>query len=334
MDWQQVLSIERIVDWLLTSGLQILLVVVGAFVGVRILRFLIAKIRRFFEDDDPTTRSEREKRAETLTRTLGHFATVAVWFFAGMMILKELGVDIGPILAGAGIAGLAVGFGAQSLVKDFLSGIFIIIENEYRVGDVVRIADTAGLVEKITLRTTTLRDLEGNVHIIPNGEIAVVTNMTKEWSRFLIDVGVAYKEDVDYVMEVLKEVGEEMEKHETFGRLILEPLQILGVDSFGDSSVNIRVMFTTQPLQQWTVGREFRRRIKNTFDEKGIEIPFPHTTVYLGEGSPMEGRLSVELVDKKEPRPRPAEGLRRRESLPTGRRTPGSRGSGEGEEGE
>jgi small conductance mechanosensitive channel len=331
LNWRDVLSVERIVNWLVTSGLQILLVVVGAIVAVRICRFLITKIERFFEDDDPTTRSERGKRAETLTRTLGNFATIAVWFFAGMMILKELGVDIGPILAGAGIAGLAFGFGAQSLVKDFLAGIFIIIENEYRVGDVVRIADTSGLVERITLRTTTLRDLEGNVHIIPNGEIAVVTNMTKEWSRFLIDVGVAYKEDVDYVMDVLKEVGDGIEKDETFGPLILEPLQILGVDSFGDSSVNIRVMFTTQPLQQWTVGREFRRRIKKTFDEKGIEIPFPHRTVYLGEGSPMEGRLSVELIEKKEPRPGPAPEVRRSEGPPTRRRAPGSGGSGEGE---
>jgi small conductance mechanosensitive channel len=211
------------------------------------------------------------------------------------MILKELGIEIGPILAGVGIAGLAIGFGAQTLVKDFLSGIFVLVENQYNVGDVIKAAGVSGLVEKITLRATTLRDLEGRVHIIPNGSIEVVTNMTKEWSRFLIDVGVAYKEDVDYVMEVLAEVGEGMEKDAEYGRLILEPLAILGVDSFGDSSVNIRVMFTTQPLQQWKVGREFRRRIKNTFDEKGIEIPFPHTTIYLGEGAPMDGRLKVEV---------------------------------------
>jgi len=334
VNWQEVevIGAERVVNWLLTSGLRIAFIVVGALIVMRILRFLITKIRRFFEDDDPATKSEREKRAETLTRTLANFATIAIWFFAGMMILKELGVDIGPILAGAGIAGLAIGFGAQSLVKDFLSGIFIVVENEYRVGDVVKIADTAGLVEKITLRTTTLRDLEGKVHIIPNGEITVVTNMTKEWSRFLIDVGVAYKEDVDHVMEVLKEVGEGMEKDETFGVLILEPLQILGVDSFGDSSVNIRVMFTTQPLQQWTVGREFRRRIKKVFDEKGIEIPFPHRTIYLGEGSPMEGRLSVELVEKKEPHPGTAEDVRSSEGPPTRRRAAGRRGRGEGED--
>jgi small conductance mechanosensitive channel len=329
VNWQEVISTERVLNWLVTSGLRVAFIVIGAFVLMRIFRFLIAKIQRFFEDDDPTTRSEREKRAETLTRTLGHFATIVVWFFAGMMILKELGVDIGPVLAGAGIAGLAVGFGAQSLVKDFLSGIFIIIENEFRVGDVVRIADTAGLVEKITLRTTTLRDLEGKVHIIPNGQIEVVTNMTKEWSRFLIDVGVAYKEDVDYVMDVLGEVGEGMEKDEDYGPLILEPLQILGVDSFGDSSVNIRVMFTTQPLQQWTVGREFRRRIKKAFDEKGIEIPFPHRTVYLGEGSPMDGRVSVELVEKREPRPDAV--ARRGEGPPTTRPRPRTKGTGEGQ---
>jgi small-conductance mechanosensitive channel len=332
LNWKDVISVEKAVNWSVTSGLRIVLIVVGALIAVRLLRFLVSKIQRFFEDDDPTTKSEREKRAETLTRTLGNIITIIVWFFAGMMILKELGVEIGPILAGAGIAGLAVGFGAQSLVKDFLSGIFIIIENAFRVGDVVKIADTAGLVEKITLRTTTLRDLEGKVHIIPNGQIAVVTNMTKEWSRFLIDVGVAYKEDVDYVMEVLGEVGESMEKDEKFGPLILEPLSILGVDSFGDSSVNIRVMFTTQPLQQWTVGREFRRRIKKTFDEKGIEIPFPHRTIYLGEGSPMDNRLSVELIEKSAPGPGPAADAPRAAGAPAQRSAPRRKGTGEGDE--
>jgi len=275
----------------------------GAFIIIRILRFAVHRINRFFEDDDPDTRSEREKRAETLTKILNNIISLIVWAFAGMMILKELGVEIGPILAGAGIAGLAVGFGAQSLVKDFLNGIFIVVENEYRVGDVVQIAGTAGLVEKISLRTTVLRDLEGKVHVVPNGEITVVTNMTKEWSRFLIDVGVAYKESVDHVMKVLSDIGEEMQKDDKFRHLILEPLAILGVDSFGDSSVNIRVMFTTQPLQQWTVGREFRRRIKNRFDELGIEIPFPHTTLYLGEGEPMNNRITVQLSGEKPPEP-------------------------------
>lgn len=301
VDWTLLIDADKIMKWLLTSGVQILFIVIGAYVIVRILRFSIHKLNRFFEDDDPTTMSEREKRAETLTKVLNNIMTLVVWGFAAMMVLKEVGVDIGPILAGAGIAGLAVGFGAQSLVKDFLNGVFIVLENEYRVGDVIKIADTSGLVEKISLRTTILRDLEGRVHIVPNGQITTVTNMTKEWSRFLIDVAVAYKEDVDHVMKVLAEVGDELHKDERFSSLIMEPLQVLGIDSFGDSSVNIRVMFTTQPLQQWTVGREFRRRIKNRFDELGIELPFPHRTVYLGEGKPMKGRLTVQMAGDKPP---------------------------------
>ncbi|MBD3368606.1 MAG: mechanosensitive ion channel, partial [Candidatus Eisenbacteria bacterium] len=284
-DWSTIISKETIMEWVATSGLTIIFLVVGGFIAIRLSSFILVKIRMAFEDDDPETQNEREKRAETLTKVVRNLLTIIVWSIVGMMILKELGVDIGPILAGAGVIGLAVGFGAQTLVKDFLAGMFILIENQFRVGDVISAAGHAGLVEVISLRTTTLRDLEGKVHVIPNGEITVVTNMTKEWSRFMIDVGVAYKEDVDHVMEVLKEVGESMTSDEKFSQLILEPLQILGVDSFGDSSVNIRVMFTTKPLQQWGVGREFRRRIKNTFDEKGIEIPFPHTTLYLGEGS-------------------------------------------------
>ncbi len=301
VNWKMLFDADKIMKWLLTSGLQILFIIVGAYIVIRVLRFAIHRLNRFFEDDDPTTRSEREKRADTLTKILNNIMTLVVWAFAAMMVLKEIGVDIGPILAGAGIAGLAVGFGAQSLVKDFLNGIFIVIENEFRVGDVVTVGGVSGLVEKISLRTTVLRDLEGKVYVVPNGQITTVTNMTKEWSRFLIDVGVAYKEDVDYVMKVLAEVGEELRRDEKFASLIMEPLQILGLDSFGDSSVNIRVMFTTQPLQQWTVGREFRRRIKKRFDELGIEIPFPHRTIYLGEGEPMGARLSVQLSGDKPP---------------------------------
>ena len=171
-----------------------------------------------------------------------------------MMILKELSIDIGPILAGVGIIGLAVGFGAQSLVKDFLSGMFILIENQYNVGDVVQLASASGLVEKITLRATTLRDLEGKVHIIPNGTIDVVTNMTRQWSRSVLDIGVAYKENVDEVMDVLKEIGDEMAADPSYAAFITGPLEVLGVQDFADSAVVIRVMFTTAPIKQWTVG--------------------------------------------------------------------------------
>ena len=305
-DWGSVFDSEKIMEWATTSGLRILFLIAGGFIAIRLTSFILVKIRMAFEDDDPETQNEREKRAETLTKVIRNLLTIVVWSIVGMMILREIGVDIGPILAGAGVIGLAVGFGAQTLVKDFLSGMFILIENQFRVGDVVSAAGHSGLVEEISLRTTTLRDLEGKVHVIPNGEIAVVTNMTKEWSRFMIDVGVAYKEDVDHVMEVLKGVGESMTSDPKYSHLILEPLSILGVDSFGDSSVNIRVMFTTKPLQQWGIGREFRRRIKNTFDEKGIEIPFPHQTVYLGEGSPMDNRIRVQLAYDEPPKETPS----------------------------
>jgi len=291
---------EALIGWLTTSGLRILFIAVGAYVITKIFGLVTMRVERFFDDADPATMSEREKQAATLGKILRNTVRIVVWTIAGMMILKTLGIEIGPILAGVGIAGLALGFGAQSLVKDFLSGMFIIIENQYNVGDVIQAAGVAGLVRKITLRTTVLRDLEGKVHTIPNGEIKVVSNMTKEWSRAVLDVGVAYKEDVDSVMAVLKEIGDELAADPGFAHLIDGELDVLGVQNFADSAVVVRVMFTTKPLQQWTVAREFRRRIKNTFDAKGIEIPFPHHTVYLGEGAPMRGRVRVEMVPKRE----------------------------------
>ena len=294
-DWSEIINVDTIMAWLLTSGVHILAILVGAFIVVRILGFASRRVERLFEDDDPDTMSEREKQAATLGKTIRNLVRVAVWGMAAMMILKELGVEIGPILAAVGIVGLAVGFGAQSLVKDFLAGAFVLIENQYNVGDVIKAAGAAGLVERVTLRATTLRDLEGRVHIIPNGTIDVVTNMTKQWSRFLLDIGVAYKEDVDRVMQILKEVGDEMAADPKYSSMITAPVEVLGLEKFADSAVVIRVMLTTQPIKQWTIGREYRRRVKKAFDAKGIEIPFPHQTVYLGEGSPMGGKLRVEL---------------------------------------
>jgi moderate conductance mechanosensitive channel len=187
--------------------------------------------------------------------------------------------------AGAGIAGLAVGFGAQNLVRDIISGFFLILEDQIRVGDVVKINGVGGSVEAINLRTTVLRDLEGIVYIFPNGEIKQVANMSKEYSYSVVSVGVAYKENVDRVMEVLKSIGDELAQDANFSSLILEPIEILGVESLGDSQVKIQMRFKTRPLQQWTVGRELRRRIKNTFDSQGIEIPFPHVSVGFDETS-------------------------------------------------
>ena len=295
VNWSEIVNVEDIVKWLTSGGLKVILILVGALVVVRLAAFVTRRVENAFEDNDPSTMNEREKQAATLGKVIRNITRILVWGVAVMMVLKELGIDIGPILAGVGLMGLAVGFGAQSLVKDFLAGMFVLIENQYNVGDVIKVAGASGLVEKITLRATTLRDLEGNVHIIPNGIIDVVTNRTRQWSRFVLDIGVAYKENVDEVMGVLKEIGDELAADAKFASMITAPLEVLGVQDFADSAVIIRVMFTTQPVKQWTVGREFRRRVKNTFDAKGIEIPFPHTTIYLGDAAPMNGIIRVKV---------------------------------------
>ncbi len=293
--WSEIVNVEAILKWLTSSGLRVVLILVGALVAVRLATFITRRVENAFEDNDPSTMNEREKQAATLGKVIRNITRILVWGVAVMMVLKELGIDIGPILAGVGLMGLAVGFGAQSLVKDFLAGMFVLIENQYNVGDVIQAAGASGTVEKMTLRATTLRDYEGNVHIIPNGTIDVVTNKTRQWSRFVLDIGVAYKENVDDVMSILKEIGDELAADAKFSSMITAPLEVLGVQDFADSAVIIRVMFTTQPVKQWTVGREFRRRVKNTFDAKGIEIPFPHTTIYLGDAAPMNGMMRVKV---------------------------------------
>ena len=284
--------VESIKMWLLNHGLPIILIVLVTWVARKVLKSAVQRFEKRLKQDGIVP-SEREKRAKTLSGIISTTITVVIYLAAAMMIITECGVNIGPLLAGAGIAGVAIGFGAQSLVKDVISGFFLLMENQLRVGDVANIAGIGGLVEAINLRTTRLRDVEGKVHIIPNGSIEVVTNLTREWSRALVEIGVAYKEDVDNVINVLKDVGEEMRNDPAFKEVILEPLTVLGLDSFGDSSVNIRVFFKTLPIKQWEVAREFRKRVKKAFDEKGVEIPFPHRTIYMGEGE-SKGKLQVE----------------------------------------
>ncbi len=286
-------TVDSIIHWLLTHGVKIGLILLGAFIAYRIVKAIVNKFEKKIRTEEAVVPTELEKRAKTLARIIQTGLIGVVVVIAIMMTIKELGLDIGPILAGAGILGLAIGFGAQSLVKDMISGFFILMEDQYRVGDVVEIAGIGGLVEQMSLRITILRDLEGKVHYIPNGSVNVASNMTKEWSRAVLDIGVAYKEDVDEVMNVLREMGEEMVKDPTYSQYIMEPLQILGVSDFADSAVIIKVMFKTLPLKQWDVGREFRRRVKKTFDAKGIEIPFPHVTLYMGEAE-NKGKLVVE----------------------------------------
>ena len=290
---------EQVAEWWLGPGLRILLVLGGAFVLSRVLHLLLARLPlSVIPREGPLAEVlEREKRANTVTRTLRMLTTAVVMSVAVLIVLRELGVDITPILTGAGIAGLAVGFGAQNLVRDIIAGFFLILENQVRVGDVAIINGKGGLVEAIRLRTIQLRGQDGTVHVIPNGTISELSNLTKDFSYYVIDVGVAYKENVDRVMEVLRKVGGELQQDPAYAERILAPLEVLGVDSFADSAVVIRIRIKTVPLQQWNVGRELRRRIKNTFDAQGIEIPYPHLSLYFGEASkPFAVQVAEELA--------------------------------------
>ena len=272
------------VDELLPKLLQIAIVVVIAVLAYRVLRASINRVvNREIDEDDPLVRRLREQRARTLGSLLGSVALVTLFVIVALTSLDILLGNIGPILASFGIIGLAFSFGAQSLVKDVISGTFMLLEGQFGIGDVVRIEGVAGMVEKITLRTTVLRDLEGVVHIIPNGSITRVSNLTKAWSRAVLDIGVAYREDLDRVLDVLRNVLDEFHHDPEWGGLLLEEPQVLGVQAFTDSAVVIRSVAKTLPLKQWDVAREIRRRIKNRFDREGIEIPYPHMTFYWGD---------------------------------------------------
>lgn len=227
---------------------------------------------------------ERSARARTLLPLLRNAVMVFMLVMVTLIVLSELGVNIGPLLAGAGVIGLAVGFGSQKLVQDVINGVFILFEDSIAVGDVVTAAGISGVVERLSIRSLRLRDLTGNVHTIPFSTVETVTNMTKEFSMAVIEAGVAYRENVDEVMAVLRQLGAEMKEDPEYGPLILEPLEMLGVDALADSAVIIKCRFKTAPLKQWMIRREFQRRMKNRFDELGIEIPFPHQTLYFGVG--------------------------------------------------
>ncbi len=279
MDIQNYLQVVG--QWFLHSGLKIILILFLMLIALKVSKIISHRIFSVFQkhrDDD-----EFKKRTDTLSSVLRYVLSIVIILLTFIMILGELGIEIGPILAAAGVVGVAVGFGAQSLVKDIISGFFILLEDQIRVGDVVQIGDKGGLVEKINLRMTILRDLAGNVHYIRNGQIDIVTNMTKDYSRYVFDIGVAYREDVDEVIQLIKQIDDELRSDAEFKDDIIEPLEVLGLDSFGDSAVIIKARTTTKPIKQWRIGREFNRRMKKLFDAKNIEIPFPHVTIYAGE---------------------------------------------------
>lgn len=275
---------HRLLNWVITdlpAIIILILILMGllkllGFVVKRLKKAAIARLHKSARDD-----SEGEKRINTISEITQGVGKIFLWTIFILMILEKFSINIGPILASAGIVGLAVGFGAQELVRDFISGFFMLLEDQIREGDVAIINGTSGTVDKIELRTTTLRDASGVIHIFQNGKINTLSNMTKEFSAMVVDIGVAYKEDTDQVNVVLKQVGDEMMKDTNFGPLMIS-VDLWGVDQFADSAVILKVKLTTKPGQQWSIGREYRRRVKKAFDAKNIEIPFPHISIYTG----------------------------------------------------
>lgn len=275
--------LETVGQWAVTTGFRVLIVVVLLTVGMRAVDLLVEKLFRTIFQKIKNRDGEFEKRTNTLTGIIKASLRVVIAGIGIMTLLGILGIEIGPVLAAAGVIGLAVGFGAQKLVEDVISGFFILLEDQIRVGDVVNIAGVGGLVEKVDLRMIVLRDLAGNVHFVRNSKIDVVTNMTKDFSFYVFDIGVAYRENVDEVISVVRKVDESLRQDPAFKSDILEPIEILGLDKFGDSAVIIKARTKTLPIKQWAVGREFNRRLKMAFDERNIEIPFPHVTLYMGQ---------------------------------------------------
>ncbi|HEX8274232.1 MAG TPA: mechanosensitive ion channel domain-containing protein [Longimicrobiaceae bacterium] len=279
---------------LTATGLRIVAALLVGWLAFWALKLLLRRIERSIEPAEGGLLSVQEQRTKTLLSLVRSIGIVVILVLMVFMVLGALGINLGPLLAGAGVIGLAVSFGAQSLVKDVISGLFILFENQYGVGDVIRLdPQVSGTVERMTLRVVVLRDVHGVVHIVPNGEIKRVSNLTRTWARAVLDVGVAYKEDADRVMAVLREVGRELGEDPEWKHFLVEEVAVPGIESFGESSVNIRVMAKTVPLKQWDVARELRRRIKRRFEEEGIEIPFPQRTYHLQDDAPARHPLAA-----------------------------------------
>lgn len=293
------IGVAPVKNWFLQHGPRVSLIVVLAIVAIFVLDQIIPRIiTRSVSKGTGELEEEAKKRADTLGRVLLTAAQGVVLFAAIFMLLSEIGIDIAPILAGVGVAGIAIGFGAQNLVRDILAGLFVILENQYRVGDVVKIADISGLVEDINLRRTVLRDLDGIVHFVPNGEVKVASNFTKQWSRVNLNISVAYGEDLDKCIAVLNRVGRELAEDPAWAPDILKPPQVLRVDNLGDSGIDIKILGDTKPIRQWDIMGELRKRIKKAFDEEGIEIPWPHTKVYFGNSPNGKGMERDKAIDR------------------------------------
>ena len=294
MDW------APFINWLTDHGPRILFIIAISAVLYYLLRHFVPIMvkRTLSRTMVGKPKTAIKKRTDTLSDVFIETGMIFVGIVAISMIVSELGINITPALAGLGVAGIAVGFGAQSLVKDIFNGVLILLENQYGIGDVVKIAGIEGLVKDISLRRTILRDLDGIVHSIPNGEIGVASNYTKEWSRVNMNISVGYGEDLDRVIKVINKVGKEIAKDPEWKSRILKAPEVLRVDEFGDSGIIIKILGETQPLEQWDVMGELRLRLKKVFDREGIEIPWPHIKLFFGHAPEIEAR---KLVDKSSP---------------------------------
>ena len=289
-------QLHFVVEWVVSPGLTVVLVLIIGLVlsalARRSIRVLVERMKRpeglvganrFGERDeeDRIAQLRREQRADALGGLAGSISKVVIWFLVITVALAQIGIELGPLIAGAGIAGVAIGFGAQDLVKDFLSGVFMLIEDQYGIGDIIDVGEAAGVVEGISLRSTRLRAVDGTLWHVPNGEIRRVGNMSQGWARALVDVSVAYATDVDAASEVILSVATDMAEEEEYREVFLETPEVWGVEALADSSIDIRLVIKTEPGKQWAIARELRRRIKNAFDAAEVEIPFPQQVVWL-----------------------------------------------------
>lgn len=265
----------------IAHGVRIVVILIAAGVLQGVASRLIRTFRQFLERRRDAS---QQSRIQTLGRVFRYVAAVVIWLVTGMLVLGELGISVAPVLATAGVAGIAIGFGAQSLIKDYFNGLFLLLEDQVRQGEVVDVGGQAGLVEEVTLRFVRMRNFDGHVIFVPNGEITLVKNLTRDFAQAVVRVGIAYREDVDEAFEVMREVGRALRADTTFGPNLADDIEIIGVDEWGDSSVNLVARLKiVPPIQQWTMRREYLKRLKKAFDARGIEIPFPHLTVYAGE---------------------------------------------------
>ena len=274
--------IDTAVDFFKDHALNISIILALTYFGRKFLMIFVQRfIRKAIRSESFKTKKDEQQREDTLISTVSSAVRVVLWVLAGLLLLAEIGVNIAPLIAGAGIAGVALGFGAQSLVKDFISGIFILLENQYRVGDVVQInRDVSGTVERVTLRVTILRDLDGMVHNIPNGEVVIATNMTMDFANVNLDIGVGYDTDIEKLEKVVNKVGEDMAADEEWAEKIIEAPKFVRINEFADSSIVVKIVGKTAPIMQWSVAGELRKRLKIAFDKNNIDIPFPQRVIH------------------------------------------------------